>query len=64
MALKKKKKEWERLCGLGGEEKDGTEDEEIFIADGTSEELEEILADLKNDLFLRNGNIQMSRFQR
>ena len=27
-----KKNEWERLCGLGGEEKDGTEEEGIFVA--------------------------------
>ena len=27
-----KKNEWERLCGLGGEEKDGTEQEGIFVA--------------------------------
>ena len=45
----------------GGEEKDGTEDEGIFVADGTSEVLEEVLADIKRICFLRNGNIQMSK---
>ena len=46
---KLKKNEWERLCGLGGEEKDGTEEEGILLRTGGREPKVrlEVLADLK-----------------
>ena len=31
--MEMKKKEWEKLCGLRGEEKDGAEEEGIFCKD-------------------------------